>query len=66
MKYCTSCGSVIPDNQGSDSCSMCYGDIGHGRDGYYADWMEEELRREIAIDQMEGGDGNPQDYGDSN
>ena len=39
MPYCTSCGSEIPDDQGK-SCSMCYGDINHGSDGYY-----EELAR---------------------
>ena len=36
---CTSCGSEIPDGQGS-SCSMCYGDIGYGSDGYYQAYME--------------------------
>ena len=41
QKYCTSCGSPIPDGQGS-SCSMCYGDIEHGRDGYYRDWAERQ------------------------
>lgn len=38
-KYCSSCGSPIPEGQGS-SCSMCYGDVGYGRDGYY----EQEMR----------------------
>lgn len=37
QKYCKSCGEPIPDGQGN-SCSMCYGDIGHGTDGYYEDW----------------------------
>jgi len=37
QKYCKSCGEKIPDGQG-DLCSMCYGDIGHGTDGYYEDW----------------------------
>lgn len=41
MAYCTSCGSWIPDGQGS-SCSMCYGDIDHGSDGYYRQWAEEQ------------------------
>lgn len=45
MKYCSSCGSPIPDGQGS-SCSMCYGDIGHGTDGYYQEWAEEQIRQE--------------------
>lgn len=37
-KSCSSCGSPIPEGQGS-SCSMCYGDVHHGSDGYYADYM---------------------------
>lgn len=40
MSNCSSCGSEIPDGQGS-SCSMCYGDIGYGRDGYYEAWARE-------------------------
>ncbi len=43
MGSCSSCGSPIPDGQGS-SCSMCYGDIGHGSDGYYQQWAEEQMR----------------------
>jgi hypothetical protein len=35
--YCKSCGIQIPDGQ--NFCSMCYGDVHYGRDGYY----EEEL-----------------------
>lgn len=46
MVNCVMCGSPIPDNQGSSSCSMCYGDIGHGRDGYYQEWAEEQERQE--------------------
>lgn len=40
-KYCVMCGSSIPDNQGSSSCSMCYGDIDHGKDGYYREYLEQ-------------------------
>lgn len=43
--HCTSCGSEIPDGQGK-SCSMCYGDIDHGSDGYYRQWAEEQQRQE--------------------
>jgi hypothetical protein len=25
---------------------MCYGDIGHGKNGYYQRWVEEQLERE--------------------
>lgn len=45
MAMCSSCGSPIPDGQGS-SCSMCYGDIAHGSDGYYQAWAEEQMRLE--------------------
>ena len=41
MNYCTSCGEPIPDGQGK-SCSMCYGDPDHGRDGYYRRFLEEQ------------------------
>ncbi len=45
QKYCSSCGSLIGDNQGS-SCSMCYGDPHWGNDGYYLAWIEEAQRQE--------------------
>lgn len=45
MPNCTSCGSYIPEGQGK-SCSMCYGDIDHGKDGYYRAEMEREYQRE--------------------
>ncbi len=46
MGSCTSCGSSIPDDQGG-SCSMCYGDIAHGSDGYYEQWaMQEDQKAE--------------------
>lgn len=43
--YCSSCGSPIPEGQGS-SCSMCYGDINYGNDGYYQKWAEEAMADE--------------------
>ena len=48
---CVMCGSPIPDNQGSRTCSMCYGDPQHGKDGYYQEYLdaqyaEEQKRRE--------------------
>lgn len=45
MPNCSSCGAPIPEGQGS-SCSMCYGDIDYGRDGYYRAFAEEQMRRE--------------------
>jgi len=44
QNYCVDCGSPIPDRQ--RTCSMCYGDIDHGHDGYYHQWAEEQERRE--------------------
>lgn len=48
MGYCTQCGSPIPDEQ--RTCSMCYGDIDHGRDGYYRAWAEEQERHRIQME----------------
>ncbi len=33
----------VPDGQ--RVCSMCYGDIDYGRDGYYRQWAEKEEKR---------------------
>ena len=44
---CVMCGNRIPDGQ--CTCSMCYGDPGHGSDGYYEQWLEEQA----AQDQIE-------------
>ena len=44
MPYCSSCGSEIPEGQGS-SCSMCYGDPFYGSDGYLLAMMEEQERQ---------------------
>jgi len=51
MKYCSMCGSEIPDNQ--DVCSMCYGDVAYGNDGYYANFMEglEEPEQEQELEE---------------
>lgn len=43
MASCNSCGVSVPSCQAT--CSMCYGDIDHGRDGYYRAWAEEQDRR---------------------
>jgi len=45
-KHCVMCGSPIPEDQGSKTCSMCYGDIDHGKDGYYRQYMEREQREQ--------------------
>jgi len=50
---CVMCGASIPDDQGSSSCSMCYGDIDHGTDGYYREWAEEMDRQEQERQQQE-------------
>ena len=52
MPSCTSCGSDIPEGQGR-SCSMCYGDVAWGSDGYYQDWVDEQIREEAERDLRE-------------
>lgn len=42
MSACVDCGVELPDGQGSRTCSMCYGDPGHGRDGIYQRWLDEQ------------------------
>lgn len=46
MASCVMCGSPIPDDQGSQSCSMCYGDVDHGKDGYYRRELERQAEEE--------------------
>lgn len=41
MPYCVDCGSEVPEGQ--RVCSMCYGDPYYGRDGYYLEWLEQQL-----------------------
>ena len=55
MANCVCCGSSLPDNQGSKTCSMCYGDMDHGRDGYYRAWAERQ-REQAEPDQRERDD----------
>lgn len=38
MASCVQCSSRIPEGQ--RTCSMCYGDPGHGKDGYYQDYLD--------------------------
>jgi len=39
---CKECELPLPDNQNADLCSMCYGDVCHGKDGYYQMYLEDE------------------------
>ena len=48
MGYCVQCGSPIPDYQ--NTCSMCFGDIDHGSDGYYRKWAEDQERHRIQME----------------
>lgn len=43
MATCISCGSSIPNGQ--RICSMCYGDVDHGKDGYYRQWLEQKQEK---------------------
>lgn len=45
MAYCSQCRIEIPDRQ--QSCSMCYGDIDHGTDGYYRREVERQQEQDI-------------------
>ena len=49
MDNCVMCGALIPDGQ--RPCSMCYGHIDHGIDGYYREGLEEQERQEQARQQ---------------
>lgn len=44
-KYCSMCGSPLPDSHNHKTCSMCYGDIDYGTDGYYRQFMEESAEQ---------------------
>ena len=44
MATCSMCGNPIPDNQ--EVCSMCYGDIDYGTDGYARQYFEEQEQGE--------------------
>ena len=50
------CGSPIPDNQGSSTCSMCYGDVDHGKDGYYRRYLEQqdwdEMQKKLEMEEQ--------------
>ena len=48
---CTMCGSPIPEGQ--KTCSMCYGDPYHGKDGYYLQWLEDRELEEQKHNQEE-------------
>ncbi len=47
MSDCISCGSPIPEGQGS-CCSMCYGDPSYGSDGYYQAMLDQQYKEEMA------------------
>lgn len=40
---CVCCGLPVP--VGQRICSMCYGDVDYGRDGYYRKMLEGERQR---------------------
>jgi len=45
MSNCVMCGSPLPSSHRHRTCSMCYGDMDYGTDGYYQRWAEEQQRR---------------------
>ena len=48
MANCVMCSLPVPDGQ--RTCSMCYGDVDHGKDGYYRDFLERQHREEESDD----------------
>jgi len=46
VNYCVSCGSPLPDSHKHRNCSLCYGDIDYGTDGYYRQFMEAQREQE--------------------
>lgn len=53
VSSCVDCSSPLPDDQRSRTCSMCYGDIDHGKDGYYRDHVEAQQRQFDEGERME-------------
>ena len=53
MPNCTQCGQPVP--VGQSVCSMCYGDIDYGSDGYYREEMERQERESQREVNDEGG-----------
>lgn len=51
MPNCVDCGLPVPEGQ--TVCSMCYGDPEYGKDGYYAQWLEEWEEEESDVDRDE-------------
>jgi uncharacterized membrane protein YvbJ len=52
--YCRMCGLPIPEGQ--TTCSMCYGDIDHGNDGYYRNWAEQQQEEQMQEEVEKGGE----------
>lgn len=45
MASCTMCGNPLPSSHKHKTCSMCYGDIDYGTDGYYRQWAEAQDKK---------------------
>ena len=43
MNSCSQCGIELP--KGQNICSMCYGDPYYGTDGYYINFLYEEVKQ---------------------
>ena len=52
-KYCVMCGLPLPNNQGSNTCSLCYGDPYHGKDYYYFQHLHQLRREEEELQNLE-------------
>jgi hypothetical protein len=54
MSNCKSCGIQIPEGQ--KFCSMCMGDVGYGKDGYYEEWLRQQDERHEEQQRKESSD----------
>lgn len=54
IQNCVCCGSSIP--AGQKVCSMCYGDVSYGRDGYYEEWAREQERKQEELNNQQEDD----------
>jgi hypothetical protein len=42
-RACIGCGAPLPGSHPYRSCSMCFGDLDYGTDGYYRAWLEDSI-----------------------
>ena len=50
---CVCCGAPLPESHKHNTCSMCYGDLDYGTDGYYREYIEQWQREHQAAQEGE-------------